>query len=240
MVYGKCITCNGCGMQAGNAFLFGHLFPSPIYELAYALIVEGFFCPDLQQFYDIDTKLDLCRITSSFHGILACQQGALTLPDTWFYPFWDLLMLQLLRPVFPNLPCLFSTFYLEYTSIFSRFCSQHKVPLSPVYTMCFSTCSQHMCCEDGAFTRCVVHMCFCLICICFPAICHIYTCSDNGRIGDFSSDSVNYYGCRLSSISKKQTEKKGMLDKAMDSTTNKARGTSCTTARIKQWRSRKL
>ena len=32
-----------------------------------------------------------------------------------FPPFWDLLMLQLLRPVLLNLPCLFSTFHLEYT-----------------------------------------------------------------------------------------------------------------------------
>ena len=51
-----------------------------------------------------------------------CQQGTLTLQDTWFLPpFLDLLMLQLLRPVFPNLPCLFSTFHLEYPSVLSRF-----------------------------------------------------------------------------------------------------------------------
>ena len=29
-----------------------------------------------------------------------------------------------------------------------------------------------MCSEDGAFTRCVVHIGFCRICICFPAISH--------------------------------------------------------------------
>ena len=29
-------------------------------------------------------------------------------------PFWDLLMLQLLRPNSSNLPCLYSTFHLEY------------------------------------------------------------------------------------------------------------------------------
>ena len=33
-----------------------------------------------------------------------------------------LLMLQLLRPDFPNLPCLYLTFHLEYPSILSRFC----------------------------------------------------------------------------------------------------------------------
>ena len=37
-------------------------------------------------------------------------------------PFGDLLMLQLLRPVVPNLPYLFSTFHLEYPSVLSQFC----------------------------------------------------------------------------------------------------------------------
>ena len=42
---------------------------------------------------------------------------------TCFRPaFSDLLMLQLLRPVLPNLPCLFSTFHLEYISVPTRFC----------------------------------------------------------------------------------------------------------------------
>ena len=36
--------------------------------------------------------------------------------------FGNLLMLQLLRQVFPNLPFLFSIFYLEYPSVLSRFC----------------------------------------------------------------------------------------------------------------------
>ena len=62
-----------------------------------------------------------------FHGAfttgVACQQGTLTLPDTWFRPpFWDLLMLQLLRPNSSNLPCLYSTFRLEYPLVLSRFC----------------------------------------------------------------------------------------------------------------------
>ena len=64
---------------------------------------------------------------SGFHGAfatgVASQQGTLTLPDTWFRPpFWDLLMLQLLRLNFPNLPCLYSTFHLEYPLVLSRFC----------------------------------------------------------------------------------------------------------------------
>ena len=72
------------------------------------------------------TKLDLHRIKRGFHGAfatgVASQQGALTLLDTWFRPpFWDLLMLQLLRPNSSNLPCLCSTFHLEYPLVLSRF-----------------------------------------------------------------------------------------------------------------------
>ena len=37
-------------------------------------------------------------------------------------PFWDLLMLQLLRPNSSKLPCLYSTFHLEYPLVLSRFC----------------------------------------------------------------------------------------------------------------------
>ena len=64
---------------------------------------------------------------SGFYGAfakgVACQQGTLTLLDTWIRsPFWDLLMLRLLRPDFLNLPCLYSTFHLEYPSILSQFC----------------------------------------------------------------------------------------------------------------------
>ena len=79
------------------------------------------------QFHDLYTELDLHRIMSGFHGAfatgMASQQGTLTLPDTWFRPpFWDLLMLQLLRPNSSNLPCLYSTFHLEYPLVLSRFC----------------------------------------------------------------------------------------------------------------------
>ena len=45
---------------------------------------------------------------------LLCQQGTLTLPDTWFRPpLWDLLVFQWSRPDSSNLPCLYSTFHLE-------------------------------------------------------------------------------------------------------------------------------
>ena len=64
---------------------------------------------------------------SGFHGAfamgVASQQGTLTLLDTWFRPpFWDMLMLQLLRPDSSNLPCLYSTFHLENPLVLSRFC----------------------------------------------------------------------------------------------------------------------
>ena len=76
----------------------------------------------------------LHRIMSGFHGAfatgVASQQGTLTLPDTWFRPpFWDLPMLQLLRPNSSNLPCLYSTFHLEYPLVLFRFClSQETIP----------------------------------------------------------------------------------------------------------------
>ena len=81
------------------------------------------------QLHDLYTELDLHRIMSGFHGAfatgVASQQGKLTLPDTWFRPpFWDFLMLQLLRPNFSNLPCLYSTFHLEHPLVLSRFCLQ--------------------------------------------------------------------------------------------------------------------
>ena len=51
------------------------------------------------QFQDLDTELDLHRITSGCHGafamVVACQQGTLTFLDTWFRPtIGAMLMLQ--------------------------------------------------------------------------------------------------------------------------------------------------
>ena len=78
------------------------------------------------QFHDLDTELDLHRIMSGFHGAFATgvawRQGTLTLPATWFRPpFWDLLVLQLLRPDSSSLSCLYSIFHLEYPLVLSRF-----------------------------------------------------------------------------------------------------------------------
>ena len=86
------------------------------------------------QFHDLYTELDFHRIMSGFHGAfatgVASQQGTLTLPDTWFRPpFWDLLVLQLLRPNSSNLPCLYSTVHLEYPLVLSRFCFGTAWPL---------------------------------------------------------------------------------------------------------------
>ena len=73
------------------------------------------------------TELDLHHFKRSFHGAfatgLACQQEAITLTDTWFrFPFWEFLVLQLLRPDSTNSPCLYSTFHQEYPLVLSRFC----------------------------------------------------------------------------------------------------------------------
>ena len=93
------------------------------------------------QFHDLYTELDLHRIMSGLHGAyatgVASQQGTLTLPDTWFRPpFWDLLMLQLLRPNSSNLPCLYSTFHLEYPLVLSRFCLESLVKMPMMLTAC--------------------------------------------------------------------------------------------------------
>ena len=84
------------------------------------------------QFHGLYTEFDLHRIMSGFHGAfatgVASQQETLTLPDTWFRPpFWDLLMLQLLRPNSSNLSCLYSTFHLEYPLVLSRFCFKYNI-----------------------------------------------------------------------------------------------------------------
>ena len=55
------------------------------------------------------------------------QQGTLTLPDTWFrLHFWDLLMLQLLRPVYLHFPFLFSTFHPRYFGDFALLFSDNR------------------------------------------------------------------------------------------------------------------
>ena len=90
------------------------------------------FCWDqtdktFHQFHDPDTELDLHRIMGGFYGafatVLACQQGTLSLLDTWFrLPFSGLARAPVVATSFPKLAvCLFSTFHLEYPSELSRF-----------------------------------------------------------------------------------------------------------------------
>ena len=84
-------------------------------------------------------------VMSGFHGAfatgVASQQGTLTLPDTWFRPpFWDLLMLQLLRPNSSNLPCLYSTFHLEYPLVLSGFCLYIERKIFKVTKKCKKKC----------------------------------------------------------------------------------------------------
>ena len=96
--------------------------------MTFLLLTNSDFPTDtFHQFHDLYTELDLLRIMHGFHGAfatdVASQQGTLTLPDTWFHPpFWDLLVLHLLRPDSSNLPCLYSTFLLECPLVLSRFC----------------------------------------------------------------------------------------------------------------------
>ena len=102
---------------------------TPVFILTFWPLTSSDFStdPTFHQFHGLYTELDLHRIMSGLHGTfetdVACQQGTLILPDTWFRPpFWDLLVLQLLRPDSSNLPCLYWTFHIEYPLVLSRFC----------------------------------------------------------------------------------------------------------------------
>ena len=121
------------------------------------------------QFHDLYTELDLHRIMSGFHGAfatgVASQQGTLTLPDTWFRPpFWDLPMLQLLRPNSSNLPYLYSTFHLEYPLVLSRFCFINQLitqlrwqmsPLSDINCCVTEPSVSHLCMSYSHCTVCM-------------------------------------------------------------------------------------
>ena len=92
------------------------------------------------------------------------QEGNdLTIPDTWFRPtFWDLFMLQLLRPVSPSVPCFFLTFHFEYPSVLSRFCSFKQVDI--VFNFHEAVC-ELMCWEEyRLINKCSVRLRFIYIC----------------------------------------------------------------------------
>ena len=87
-----------------------------------------------QQFRDLDTKLDLHRIMSGFHGAfatgVACQpRTLLTLPNTWFSPlFWTCLcsncwdQIPWTCHVFTRLLTLNTPWY-----VLSRFCFSERI-----------------------------------------------------------------------------------------------------------------
>ena len=83
------------------------------------------------QFHDLDTELDLHRlwVVSIEHLQRVWHASRERLPFRTpgsVAHFCDLLMLQLLRPNSSNLPCLYSTFHLEYPLVLSRFCFDIK------------------------------------------------------------------------------------------------------------------
>ena len=116
--------CNGCGMPAGNAYHSGHLVPSPFWGACMCSDCWDSF-PDSSPI-KWPTEVDFYRI-ERFPWSICDRCG---MPAGSAYPsghlvpspFWDLLMLQLLRPNYSNLPCLYSTFHLEYPLVLSRFC----------------------------------------------------------------------------------------------------------------------
>ena len=91
-------------------------FPEPV------VIFSGLCTSNIPRYfldYAFHQILVSIRVSAT---VVTCRQGTLTLPGTWFRPpFLDLLMLQLLRLVFTNLPCLFSTVRLENPSVLSPF-----------------------------------------------------------------------------------------------------------------------
>ena len=98
------------------------------------------------QFHDLDTDFDLHRITSGFHWAFAtgnaCQQGTLTLPDTWFRPpFWDLLMLHCWDQTPRTCHVFTRLFDLEYPLVVSRFCF---VPLKCCWSVPFLNISESL------------------------------------------------------------------------------------------------
>ena len=82
--------------------------------------------PDLHQFYDLGTELEIeLRDVSMEHLRQALYGSSERLPFRAHgpVPFWNSLMLQLLKLVVSNLPsCLFPTFHIENPSVLSQFC----------------------------------------------------------------------------------------------------------------------
>ena len=89
--------------------------------------VKVYFFQTFQQFHDLDTELDLHRMTSGFHEAFATGV-AYQHTSRERLPFRTPGSVPLLRglartctPIFLNLPCFHSTFHFEYPSVLSRF-----------------------------------------------------------------------------------------------------------------------
>ena len=125
----------------GSVPLFGGLTCALIVETSFPRLYTNLMTvPNL-------TFTELRGFHGAFATGVASQQGALTLPDTWFRPpFWDLLMLQLLRPNSSSLPCLCSTFHLEYPLVLSRFCPLRPMPIVSYQFCPVPTCAHHVFC----------------------------------------------------------------------------------------------
>ena len=124
--------CNGFAMPSWNAYPSGHLVSSQIFFFGggglhgFWLLRTVFPNYTPMSMYDLYAERDLHQTTTGFHEAFAtgvkCQQGEVILLDCRFHPpFWDLLVLQLLRPDFSNLPCIYSTFHIEYFFVPSRY-----------------------------------------------------------------------------------------------------------------------
>ena len=61
--------CNGCGMPAGNAYLSGHLVPSPILGLANAPIVETKFLKLAMSLLDFSPRIPLGTFSILLHTL---------------------------------------------------------------------------------------------------------------------------------------------------------------------------
>ena len=102
------------------------------------------------KFHDLDTKLDLQRITNAFHGFNCngCSMPAVkAYPRRYLVPstrFVDLLVHEMLRLVFQKLPCL--EFYLDYPSVLSRFYLVDE---------CINLDCDQFCTADVIDTRCI-------------------------------------------------------------------------------------
>ena len=99
------------------------------------------------RFHDLDAELDLHRLwaVSVEHLQRVWHASRERLPFRTpgsVPPLWDLLVLQLLKPDSSNLPCLYSTFHLEYPLVLSRFFSQFQSILKRKISMLSNATNQ--------------------------------------------------------------------------------------------------